>query len=178
MKKFAILLCSLALVFSIVGVATAVPWTWTDSWDPTDVLLNSNNKFYHYQHNINDDGFSPLSDFVTDYKLSIFLSDNNDLASEAAYISAPLTGGIYNFNLNNNTFGVSLSGLIEINTLGILDVTITRLWGDFYFEKSYLTATGHEVASVPVPEPGTMLMLGSVLLGLVAVSRKRFNNRN
>ena len=26
-----------------------------------------------------------------------------------------------------------------------------------------------------VPEPGTMMMLGSVLLGLVAVSRKRFN---
>jgi len=176
MKKLAVLIFSLTLVFGVVGVATAVPWTWTDSWDPTNVLLNSSNKFYHYQHNINDDGFSPLSDFVTDYKLNIFLSDDNDRVAEAAYISAPLTGGIYNFNLNKNTFGVSLSGLIEINTLGILDVTITRLWGDFFFEKSYLTATGHEVASVPEPE--TMLMLGFVLLGLVGVSRKRFNRIN
>ena len=32
--------------------------------------------------------------------------------------------------------------------------------------------------TVSVPEPGTMLMLGFVLLGLVGVSRKRFNNRN
>ena len=32
--------------------------------------------------------------------------------------------------------------------------------------------------TVSVPEPETMLMLGFVLLGLVGVSRKRFNNRN
>jgi PEP-CTERM motif len=32
--------------------------------------------------------------------------------------------------------------------------------------------------SISVPEPGAMLSLGIVLLGLVAVSRKRFNERN
>ena len=32
--------------------------------------------------------------------------------------------------------------------------------------------------AISVPEPGTMLMLGGVLLGLVAVSRKRFKTRN
>ena len=31
---------------------------------------------------------------------------------------------------------------------------------------------------ISVPEPETMLMLGGVLLGLVAVSRKRFKTRN
>jgi hypothetical protein len=41
---------------------------------------------------------------------------------------------------------------------------------------AYITNLGD--GSVPVPEPETMLMLGFVLLGLVGVSRKRFNNRN
>ena len=32
--------------------------------------------------------------------------------------------------------------------------------------------------TIPVPEPEMMLMLGGVLLGLVAISRKRFKTRN
>jgi hypothetical protein len=40
---------------------------------------------------------------------------------------------------------------------------------------AYITNRGRTTS---VPEPGTMLMLGFVLLGLVGVSRKRFNNRN
>ena len=33
-------------------------------------------------------------------------------------------------------------------------------------------------STIPVPEPEMMLMLGGVLLGLVAISRKRFKTRN
>ena len=177
MKKITVILCSLVLLLSAVGTAIAVPWTWTDSRDPSDVLLDNNNKFYHYQHNINDNGFSPLSDYVTNYTLEVFLRDDKDKAYESAYVSAPLTSGLYDFKSNSNIFGDTLAGLIEINALGILDVTISRLWGDFYFDKSYLKATGNETHPTSVPEPGTVLALGVVLFGLVAVNRKRFSDR-
>ena len=176
MKKFILLLCSLILVIGAVGTASAVPWTWEDSWDPTDVLLNKDSKFYHYQHNITDTGFSPLSDFVTDFTLRVFLKDDATDGYESAYISAPLTGGIYDFRFRSNTFGATLAGLIEINALGILDVTLSRLWGDFYFDRSYFTATGFETspaAAVPTPEPATLLLMGAGLMGLVFLSRKR-----
>jgi hypothetical protein len=49
--------------------------------------------------------------------------------------------------------------------------------GSWIFGLSF-TGIDYKKGSVPVPEPETMLMLGSVLLGLVAVSRKRFKTRN
>ena len=182
MKKLTILLFSLALFFSIVGTGHTTSYTWTDELTWNNKLIKWWDSF-SYEHDISDgtNGFVPGEDFVNSYSLRVTLSGDGGICDggEVAFINQPgiLGDGFYNFSWTSQTFGWSLRGRADINNTGILGVTITSLFGDFYLNNSYLKAEGCKV-STPVPEPGTMLMLGFVLLGLVGVSRKRFNNRN
>ena len=67
--------------------------------------------------------------------------------------------------------GFSFQGLVMLNTTGELTVRLRRLAGDFYFGDSTLVASGDKAS--PVPEPATLFLLGSGLLGLGAMARKK-----
>ena len=171
MKRLICLTAVIAVMF--FGASFAKAAVWTDIHDPANfkisyVFLNPVASTYYYQHDIRDNGFSPFSDFVNDYSVEIFLYDDSDTALERAYISIPLPlipGGSYNFSYTSNTFDASFLGLIELNLFGLLDVYVTATRGDFYFDKSILTARG-------VPEPGTLLLLGSGLVGMALLRRR------
>src|SRR3990172_5547773 len=165
MKRLICLTAVIAVMF--FGASFAKASVWTDIHDPANIYLSFLNTHY-YPHDIRDNGFSPFSDFVNDYSVEIFLYDDSDTALERAYISIPLPlipGGSYNFSYTSNTFDASFLGLIELNLFGLLDVYVTATRGDFYFDKSILTARG-------VPEPGTLLLLGSGLVGMALLRRR------
>ncbi len=172
MKK---VLSILTMVLLLSGAAWAVPYTWTDTVSQPDGKLfmsSGGNESALIIHDITDDGFVPLRDWITDYSLQIDLYDDGDARLEKAFIDLPglVADETFWFNYSNPDFGMSLLGFAQLNLLGTLDVNITRTLGDFYLGDSILTATGE--SNAPVPEPATLLLLGSGMLGLAGFRKK------
>ena len=137
--------------------AMASTATWQDTWtDPVGrVLLNADNWYYPYTHDINDDGFDVGEDFVTHYDLAIGLYDDAECdRSEWAWIDLPglVTDGIVKIGYEDIQRGWSIAGLISLNTTGTLGVAITRLTGDFYFGESR-PSMPTAAKRIPFPSP-------------------------
>ena len=177
-RFFAVVL--LAVGFSTAARADYIPATWADDLTVGSGVYIGSGDSYTYTHNVNDNGFRPLTDWITGFHLSLNLADDaNDRFwdPELAYVNLPgplsdrLVG---NFGLSGEEFGGwSVLGLFELNTLGTLTVTISSIVGDFNLVGSRLTATG--LANVPasVPEPGALGLLGIGLMGIALSMRRR-----
>ena len=198
MKKFLTFLCAVMLVLGMVGSASAVPMTWTDTINFTpDILIPPT---YSYYHNIADNGFESYfmnsatgNDQVFSYDLSISLYDDNvgtsytfwgqtyTLPDGPESASIWTAGGIYTNNITLQTYTNSgtlleMLGIVDIYADGTLNVYISSNYGDFYLDSSTLTAYGDNgdcAPCNPVPEPSTLLLMGIGLLGLVGYNRKR-----
>lgn len=172
MKRLLAILFCVSMVIGTVGVAGAVPYSWVDTHNPSPDKFIGWWDSYSYSHNIIDNGFNVGQDEVTAYSLKVRLYDDGgkwDFA-EIAYIDQPglLSGGLYDFSKTFDTFGWSISGVVDLNEEGELDITVQSLLGDFYFDYSELNASGNKGA---VPEPSTMLMLLPGLAGMVGLRR-------
>jgi hypothetical protein len=183
MKKFWVFLWASVLVLGALGVAAAtpVPWTWTDVYtDPAgDVYFseagNGGLQTYSYIHDIRDEGFDPLlEDIVTSAILNIDFYDDRverPWVSEAVMVFPQLsTGTEYDFSYDDPDFGISILALVFLNLTGQLQVTLEQVEGDFYFAQSTLEASGRE--SSPVPEPATVLLIGTGLAGVAGLRRR------
>lgn len=186
MKKLTVFFASMALI-AMTSVAWAIPTTWTDTIDFTpDILIPPT---VNYTHNIADNGFSSFfmggNDTISSYVLSLSLYDDNLgtrinrwlTLSDGGEIAAILTtGGIYsyNFDLASDDFTGNFLGTLDLFADGRLSVTVASLWGDFYLASSELTAYGDN-GTAPVPEPGTIVLLGVGLLGLGFFGKRRMN---
>lgn len=192
MKKISILLATVAIV-AMASVAWAVPTTWTDSID-----FNPDIKIppaYSYIHNIAENGFSSLwmggNDTISSYVLTLSLYDDNrgtrtifgtipDGTEVGGIWTSALDHYTYNFNLTSQDFAGSFLGALDIWADGRIGVKVTEesglsnILGDFYLASSTLTVYGDN-GSAPVPEPGTMVLLGAGLMGLAVFGKRRMN---
>ncbi len=176
-RLFALVL--LAVGFSTAARADYIPATWTDSLNVGSGVYIGNSQSYTYTHNLNDNGFRPLNDLITGFHLSINLADDTrswELLPELAYVDLPGAVGdgfVTNFGVSGEEFGGwSILGLLQLNTLGTLTVTISSILGDFNLVGSTLSASGlSNVASVP--EPGALGLLGIGLMGMAFSMRRR-----
>jgi hypothetical protein len=182
-KLSMVILAVLATVF-LCGNVVAVPGTWVDDSGYIHVLLDSyantttpNNYIQH--HSLIGAGFDPLQDLVTSYSLTIWLRDDQaGDGAEKAKIDLPgiTADGYYYFSYDSNDYGMSVLGWVLLNLTGKLDVTILACKGDFYFDRSILTAEGCETNPTSVPEGNAMIVLGAGLFGLGGCARRMFKS--
>ncbi len=186
MRARDVVILMMLFLLGSVKVGVAAPYTWTDMIDwKTDQYVGGQDRF-SYTHDITDgkNGFKSYfmggDDLIWDYSIKISLYDDRDKRGqlEIALIDQPgiLADQLYDFNYEHETFGWSFAGLLALNLTGTLDVTIHSWVGDFFLDQSFFVAEGDNGrGSTPVPEPATMILLGTGLLGIAATSRKKLN---
>lgn len=185
MKKLFVLLAGLFLFLCFTGVANAIPTTWTDTYS-AGILMYSDYYHHSYEHNITgSNGFEPGTDLVYTWDIKLSFTDDKDLFQwEWALVDLPglIADRFFEVSFNETIYtGFSVAGTLSLNANGILGIDIYRAAGDFYFTGSTLNAYGDSdffgssLGNVsPVPEPASLLLLGTGLIGIAGVSRKKF----
>ena len=148
--------------------------TWTDSIT-ANIFFSHVGQTYTFTNNITDDGFDVGKDKVLSGQLSLNLRDDYDKWFELVWISLPGPDALVEVNYTNVVLGLSLQGIAMLNSYGKLTYTLVDVLGDFMFNGSTLTAYGEKAdpGSNPVPEPATIFLMGSGLLGLGLVLKKK-----
>jgi|GEM_PF-882117 len=167
----------------IAGLLLAAPLMANAYSIAPDVLdfnpnpLISSGGAYHYSHNLTDNaGYNPL-DAITNFQLELKFADAGSDLLDFTYINYGTTSNLwtadggalfYNWSYASLTTDATANGLLQIKD-GILDVTVSSLFGSFYLDKSTLTA---EAKSANVPEPSSIALLAAGLLGIAVMRRK------
>lgn len=181
MKRFFVLVL-LAMGFATAARADYIPATWIDTAPVGSGVYIGNQDSYTYTHDLRDNGFRPLNDIITSFHLSIDLADDSSSWRDGLeFASVDLPGAlgdaplIWSFGGSGAEYGGwSILGLLQLNVLGTLTVTISSLYGDFNLVGSSLSAAGFaNVPNASVPEPGALGLLGVGLMGMALSMRRR-----
>lgn len=167
-------------VLLTTSVANAIPVT--DTIDQ-NIFLDTGDS-YSYTHNLLDDGFNLGT--AKSGTIDIQFTDDRDSAWEVISIVVDAfdfdTGGLsISSSARSYSSALEVNALAEVNSSGMLDITISSLWGDFYIGQSILTVESIGGGSIlasdtnSVPEPGVLGMLAIGLLGIGVAGRRAKN---
>jgi len=93
--------------------------------------------------------------------------------TEGAYVSFGFEPHEFTFDNGSETYTGNVWGELDIWQDGTLDVRVSSDFGDFYLASSVLTVNGDDgTEPAPVPEPATLMLLGSGLIGLAGFRKK------
>jgi hypothetical protein len=157
------------------GSAQAVPFLWSDDFNPADIVVNSQLDFTHDIRG-GETGFRPGVDTITSAFLSIVLAD------DAIFGDLPIIGDgqeMVSFNFDGTGWtspqGVGFLDIFDFqfDTLlsdGMLGISLRATRGDFKFLQSSLLVAGDRAA---VSEPISIALFGMGLLGWAAFGRSR-----
>jgi hypothetical protein len=132
---------------------------------------------YSYTHDINNNGFTLGT--ALNGTLQVSIGDDADSCSFFRPSGCEVilfTVEYFDFDTGSITLSglqtdLDVQALAELNADGLLKVTVTSVWGDFYVGNSVLNVTTSGVA-----EPSSMALLGLGLLGL-GLTRRRLQQQ-
>lgn len=170
---------ALSFIAIMVLSSLADATIWTDTYTH-NVLFNSSNRSYSHTYDITDgvNGFVPRTDIALAGTLYLNFSNFGSegvLRYDSAIIRMENFLPDFMGFLNSSDQNIPLDWLAlwRVNADGTLDLDITRTSGSFTLVDSIFTVEGWDRSSAPVPEPGTMLLLGAGFAALAIYTKRR-----